>query len=194
MLSNEEILELDITPNQYFIAWCIHEQRKDLFEKLLQIDNEDKVKNDLWKLSRKEYINCELCEVNTFDFSLMKVQKLFDKKTENTFNFHTFASQLYDLFPKGIKSGGYPVRSGFSDFEKKLKKYIDTHKEHNVDIIRKAFELYIEQSRRNNWQFMKLAGYFILKDGVSTLESLCEEVINKPEIDEQRKDIFTRDL
>lgn len=191
---DEKILELEITPNQYFIAWCIQEQKKDLFEKLLQIDNEDKIKNDLYKLYTKGFINCELCEVNTFDFSKIKVENLFSKNKEIKTDFTIFATRLYEKFPKGVKSGGYLVRSGFTDFEKKLRKYIETHKTHTFEIIEKAFTIYIEKSKRNNWQYMKLAGYFINKEGVSTLESLCEELINNPEVNGEPTDVFTRDL
>ena len=99
---------------------------------------------------------------------------------------------MYELFPAKVKSGSYPVRSGFNDFSKKLEKYINTHNKgdnaHTPEIIRKAFELYIERSRRNNWQYMKLAGYFILKDGVSVLESMCEEIITNPELIDDRRE------
>ncbi len=193
---DEKVLDLNITPNQYFIAWCIHEKRKDLFEKLLQTDNEDKIKNDLYKLYIKDFINCELCEVNTFDFDKIKVVNLFDKKEEIKFDFGKFATLLYEKFPKGIKSAGYPVRSGYTDFEKKLRKYIETHKNHSLELIEKAVNTYIDRCKRNNWQYMKLAGYFINKDGVSVLESTCEELLNTKEDDrrESEGDLFTTDL
>src|SRR6185503_17958961 len=112
---NEEILELGITPNQYFLAECIYNKRKDLLEKILRIDSEDKIKNDLYKLYIKGFLNCELCEAYTFDFNKIKVEKLFEAKlAKNQDDFSIFVKELYELFPKGVKSGNDPVRSGYS--------------------------------------------------------------------------------
>lgn len=188
-MNNEEILELGITPNQYFLAECINSKRKDLLEKILTIDSEDKIKNDLYKLYIKGYLNCELCEAYTFDFNKMKVDKLFQKKLEiitevkNDIDINnSFAKELYELFPKGIKSGNDPVRSGFGEFEDKLTKYIKQNPHHNKDTIKVAFESYLNKCKNNDWKYIKKAGNFISKieNGTKTsvLEALCEEIIS----------------
>lgn len=188
---NEKILEFDITPNQYFLAWCVDNSRKDLFEKMLTIDKEDKIKNDLYYLYIKGFLNCEFCETQTFNFDKMKVEKLFDVqikiKVKNEEDFTIFTNSLYEKFPKGIKSGNDPVRSGLEEFKSKLQKYIISHKTHNSEIITKAFDIYIERCRKNNWSFMKKAGNFISKvengSKTSVLESICEEIIDNPNIE-----------
>lgn len=180
-MNNEEILELGITPNQYFLAECINNRRKDLLEKLLRIDSEDKIKNDLYKLYKKGYLNCELCEAYTFDFDKLKIDKLFKTKIESVNVNNTFVKELYEMFPKGVKSGNDPVRSGFGEFEDKLTKYIKQNPNHNKDIIKIAFESYINKCKNNDWKYIKKAGNFISKieNGTKTsvLESICEEVI-----------------
>lgn len=185
-MNNEEILELGITPNQYFLAECINNRNKDLFEKILTIDSEDKIKNDLYKLYIKGYLNCELCDAYTFDFNKMKVNKLFQIKLPKKDDFNIFVKELYEMFPKGIKSGNDPVRSGFGEFEDKLTKYVKLYPQYNKDIIHKAFELYINKCKNNDWKYIKKAGNFISKVefGVRTsvLESVCEEILNNPDI------------
>lgn len=191
-MNNEEILELGITPNQYFLAEVINNKRKDLFEKILKIDSEDKIKNDLYKLYIKGYLNCELCEAYTFDFNKLKVDKLFKEILEVKVvetkiilkdNQNDFAKELYNIFPEGITTGNLNVKSGFKDFSLKLDKFRKEHKStYNDEVIKKAFLLYVDRCRKNNYQFMKQIGYFIYKNNESILEGICEEVVNKPDL------------
>ena len=183
MIDNEEILELGITPNQYFLAECINNKRKDLLEKLLRIDSEDKIKNDLYKLYIKGYLNCELCEAYTFDFSKMKVENLFKNSQKDKDNYNTFVKELYEIFPDKVVTGNLSVKSDFRGFSSKIDKFIKEHKSiYNNEVIKKAFELYVDRCKKNNYQFMKQIGYFVYKNNESVLEGVCEEVIKNPNV------------
>ena len=183
MINNEEILELGITPNQYFLAECINNKRKDLLEKLLRIDSEDKIKNDLYKLYIKGYLNCELCEAYTFDFSKMKVENLFKNSQKDKDNYNTFVKELYEIFPDKVVTGNLSVKSDFRGFSSKIDKFIKEHKSiYNNEVIKKAFELYVDRCKKNNYQFMKQIGYFVYKNNESVLEGVCEEVIKNPNV------------
>jgi hypothetical protein len=93
--------------------------------------------------------------------------------------------EWYSLFPKGAKNNGYLIRSGKSSCLKKLGKFIKEHPEYDKDVIMKATQLYVNEFALKNWQYAKKAAYFILKDGESTLEGYCEQVLdNEGEIEE----------
>lgn len=181
-IDNEILEKLELTPNQYFLAKIIAEKDKDTFEKYCQIqNNEDIVVNDLYKLYQKSYIEVDPEEVGlyNFDFDLIKVNLFENKKKLSSSEFEEFVNEWYALFPKGIKSGGYLVRSGKSDCTKKLQKFMKEHPTYTKEIIIQATKNYIIHCKNNGYNYMKLATNFISKDGVSVLEGECENVINK---------------
>jgi hypothetical protein len=82
--------------------------------------------------------------------------------------------EWYDLFPKGIKSGGYYVRTSIKDCDKKMHKFLLDNSEFSKDVILEATKNYIEDMKSKNYAMMKLAPNFIYKDGVSMLSGSCE--------------------
>ena len=88
--------------------------------------------------------------------------------------------EWYSFFPKGVKSGGYPVRSGLTGCRTKMFKFLKKNK-FNKDTILLATKLYIKEMEKVNYSFMSLAHYFIEKDGKSILEAYCEQVLDKQE-------------
>lgn len=123
----------------------------------------------------------------------------------NTEEVEDWFEEWYNLFPRGIKSGGYMVRGDKRGCLNKLKKFTADYPEFNKDIIIEATKEYIEESRKNKYQFMMLAHYFISKNRVSSLAGYCEliedrknnpEEINKSEresLDDDGWD-FLRDI
>ena len=85
------------------------------------------------------------------------------------------ATKIRELFPKGVYTGGLPVRSSTKEITGKLKKFSRVYK-YSEEIIIRATEKYIEKKRDEGWQFMKTASYFIFKDSDSVLAALCEAV------------------
>lgn len=83
----------------------------------------------------------------------------------------------YDLFPKGIKSGGYYVRTSIKDCDKKMFKFLIDNSEFTKDIILEATKNYIEDMKSKNYSMMKLAPNFIYKDGISMLSGACEAYV-----------------
>lgn len=188
-IDNETLEKLELTPNQYYLAKIIAEKDKDTFEKYCQIqNNEDIVINDLYKLYQKSYIEVDPEEVGlyNFDFDLIKVNLFENKKKLSSTEFEEFVNEWYDLFPKGIKSGGYLVRSGKSDCSKKLQKFMKEHPNYSKEIIIQATKNYIIKCKENDYAYMKLATYFISKDGMSVLEGECEAVLANPGKSETR--------
>jgi hypothetical protein len=89
----------------------------------------------------------------------------------------SWIEDYYDLFPKGIKSGGFYVRSSIQDCSNKMNKFIIDNPQFTKDIILEATKNYINDCKARNYDKMKLAPYFIIKDGTSMLSGYCEAYV-----------------
>lgn len=100
---------------------------------------------------------------------LEKGIRLFGKKSNSLME---LAGQIRELFPSGVRSGGYLVRSSEADIADKLRKFFKKHKYTQEEVIA-ATSKYIDVKRRDGYKYIQRAIYFIEKDGVSTLASEC---------------------
>lgn len=97
------------------------------------------------------------------------------KEPEKPVNSLDWMEEWYALFPKGVKSGGYLVRSGLNTCRAKMFKFLKRNKFSKETIIT-ATRLYLKEMEKVNNSYIQLAKYFIEKEGSSTLESFCEQV------------------
>ena len=81
------------------------------------------------------------------------------------------ANKIRDLFPVGVKSGGYPVRSSVVDIADKLRKFFKKHKSYTQEQVLEATTKYVNRKKNEGYSYMQKAVFFIEKDGVSTLAS-----------------------
>jgi hypothetical protein len=94
--------------------------------------------------------------------------------------------QYLELWPSGVKSGGYYVRSGINSIYTKMERFVRSYPGYTPELILKATRMYIEEKRKENWGFMSLAEHFIEKDKTSRLEGYCQAVLdNATEEDEK---------
>lgn len=98
----------------------------------------------------------------------------------NSDNIIEFAEKFKELFPKGIKSGGYPVRSSTSDIADKLRKFFKKHK-YSQEQVLEATKRYIDRKGNEGYSFMQTAVYFIEKNGVSNLAAEIDSLGDKIE-------------
>jgi hypothetical protein len=84
-----------------------------------------------------------------------------------------------ELFPAGVKTGGYYVRGSKAGCLKKMKSFLKLNKKVTKNQIMSATKLYINESRSRRYSYMKMADYFINKDGTSMLESYLEQAQSK---------------
>lgn len=85
--------------------------------------------------------------------------------------------QWLNLFPEGVQSGGYNIRSKEKDCIKKMLIFCKTHKEFTKECIFAATRQYLREQHSKDWAFTKLATYFISKQGQpSLLEEYCERI------------------
>ena len=80
-------------------------------------------------------------------------------------NIKELSKKYRNLFPTGVRSGGYLVRATAESCEKKLKAFLRKYSDYDEAIILKATEKYIQRKSRESYMHMKLAPYFIEKDG-----------------------------
>ena len=106
----------------------------------------------------------------------------------------SWIDQWRDLFPKGIKTAGYAIRGTRGGCVKKMKKFIKEHKNVTKEQIFKATELYVEEKRRVRYAYMRIADYFIEKDGGSLLENYIEQLDNDETTSDQRVNMLTDDI
>jgi len=97
---------------------------------------------------------------------------------ENEKSFSSFVGEWMNLFPAGVKSGGYYVKTDPKGCEKKLKKFMTNYPQFTQGIIIQATKNYINELRSKNYEYIKLAPYFIEKDGSSVLAGYCEAALN----------------
>lgn len=94
---------------------------------------------------------------------------------DDTDTLRELAKKMIDLFPIGVKSGGYPVRASINDVTDKLKKFFKNNKYTHEEVI-KATERYVNRKRLENYSFMQRIIYFIEKDKSSSLASEIEDM------------------
>ncbi len=80
------------------------------------------------------------------------------------------------IFPKGIKSGGKPLRSSPKDCSKKMLAFMNDYPEYDMELIMFATNEYIKQKSSEQFAYTRCASNFIGKRGEgSDLAAWCEE-------------------
>lgn len=119
--------------------------------------------NDLYQLQHLGFIKITSDEG---DFELLeKSEELFGKKLDSLTE---LANKLIEIYPQGVKSGGYPVRGSNVDVTDKLRKFFKKHK-YTQEQVTQATEKYIERKRNEGWAYIQGLIYFIEKNGSSNL-------------------------
>jgi len=179
----DEIILNDITLEQYYLLTLIHFKRLDLLVQYTDKYGEFKV-SDIELLKSRELVDFVEFKEDITSVSITEKGKSIihsfsdvEKEEDVISTIDTFCAKQYEKFPAKVKSGGYLVRQGLVGFRLKLKKFIKANS-YPLDVIDKAFTMYIEEKRRSGWSYMKLSGYFVSKDNESTLASYCENVIS----------------
>lgn len=146
-----------ITPNQLLILQLIQDQDTQPFE-WIPITIED-----IENLIKKELVET----VGSLAFNDLRLGKSF---TDNLDWFETW----WELWPIGVKSGGYYVKGDKAGCRSKLLRFIQKRPQFTQDNILNATQNYISRMRSHGYRGMQLASNFIEKNGVSVLAGECE--------------------
>lgn len=85
-----------------------------------------------------------------------------------------FFEKWWLLWPSGIKSGGYYIKSDKLGCKSKILKFKNKRPQFTEDIIFKATQSYLDRMRSNGYRGVQLASNFIEKNGISMLAGECE--------------------
>lgn len=184
----DKLIDEGITINQLLLCQFIYQQESRLLNYYIEQFDKFVTKVDFDDLIAKEFINIHNKDkgyIFTNAFVTTKfINKFIDKPKKSKISkddVEEWIDDWFNLFPKGVKSGGYLVRSDKQGCLNKMRKFINRYPNYNKDIILKATADYIDYSRINNWKFMSLAHYFIIKNDVSILAAQCESILDKIE-------------
>lgn len=161
---------------QFIFLYAIDNNLQSLFDKY---NNIDKItKDEILLLEDNDFIRIDRTEDESIYFSKCFIKENgkillneINAKTENVNDL--FIEEWFELWPKGIKSGGYYVKTDKNGCKKNLEKFIKNHPNLSKETILKATKKYIEDMKDRNYQYIKLAPYFIYKDNISLLEGYC---------------------
>lgn len=189
----EKLLDYSITIEQYLFCQFIYQQQQDLFDIYLSLYGKFFTRESLDELLELEYLQL-IDDSLGYRFSNIQVTvrfiELFIDKPKpikvDSDKIENWINDWYELFPKGVKSGDYPIRSGLAGCLKKMKKFIKEYPEYSKDVIIKVTKKYVNDMKLKNYAYIKLAHYLIYKDDVSVLASLCEEYNNKSDSSEDK--------
>lgn len=174
-----QLIKLGIAVEGWLVLWALANNKEAIIgqytAKCCKL-----VTENLDKLVELEYIVAEQSVEGKY---LLSKMSLTDKgKSLFPINSVVDASEWidvwYELWPKGVKSGSFYVKTGKEDCLKKLIKFQTNHPQYTKGIIITATKKYLDASRMKGWDYCKLAPYFIYKDGLSMLEGFCAEVLN----------------
>lgn len=171
-------LSFNLNLNQLIFLYCILSNNKTLLEQYV-IKFSTFSRSDIINLISDGYIIEKLPNKPIFE------NYILTDKALNIFKFEVIKDDIedwidewFELFPEGVKSGGYYVKTDKKSCLKKMKKFIKQYPEFDKTIILKATKDYVNNLRIKNYSHIKLAPYFIEKDGLSMLEGACRNTLN----------------
>jgi hypothetical protein len=165
-----------INYRQFIFLYSLNNNLKQLFDNYNDIDNISR--NEILYLEDNDFITINKSDNDLIYYSKCSITEL-GKEVLNTLlisdsdNNNIFVEEWFELWPKGIKSGGYYVKSDKNGCKKNLEKFIKNHPQISKETILKATKKYIDDMKDRNYQYIKLAPYFIYKDNISLLEGYC---------------------
>lgn len=204
----ERLIDASISIHDYLFLQFVSQQNRSVLDLYIEQFDRFFTKDSLDNLISLGYLK-KRDPAMGYTISNLDVTKLYEEHfgdlnyesaKRSVESVEDWIDEWYALFPKGIRNGIYPIRSGKVDCITKMKKFVKKYSEFDKDIIMKATEAYVTNSQRNNYAFMQLAKYFIDKDNMSTLAAMCEEIKDKLESGESLsnvndyRDKFTKSL
>lgn len=145
------------------------------YKKLLQLCD---VLGVIKQLSNRGYISVVGDEVIFNDKSekLLKDYNSNITKVDSN-SIESWIEDFVNLFPKGVRTGGYLVKSDKISCLKKMEQFTKLYP-YSKEIILEATRNYINRKELEGYKYMKLAKYFILHDKSSELAAECEFIVD----------------
>lgn len=184
-----------ISSNEVLLLYAISLKSEELFKNLRERCKSDYVFKESigWLINRKFIKNnsdnkfeikfSNLSLVNQAEFNKLNLHAVSSVTTvlEVEQDRDEFIDEWYSLWPVGVKTSNYLIRSGKKAVKVKMNKFLKQHPEYSEETILKATEEYIKRFKIKGYAYIKTASYFIYKDGESVLAGECEKIEASPE-------------
>jgi len=92
----------------------------------------------------------------------------------------TWVSEWLSLWPEGVKSGGYYVRSSLKAVTTKMKSFTDNY-DFTPEVIIESTKQYLEDMQHKGYMGIQISHNFIEKNGASALEAYCRNYLKSPD-------------
>lgn len=184
----ERLVDYGLPLNQYFLCQVLYQQDNKILNFYMEQFGKVVNKEDFDKLITDGYLGMH-DESKGYVFSNIYITKQFidrfvEKPKASKVSGESIEDWIdiwYNLFPKGVKSGGYLVRSDKHGCIVKMKKFMKRYPQFTKEIILKATSDYLDYYRMKNWAYVTLAHYFLFKNDTSILAGQCEMILDKIE-------------
>jgi hypothetical protein len=160
------IQENSLTPTFYCYLVCLYTKTQFPWD---ITDNQLKILEDLGFIKL------------TVDGPIIK--PLFQQKFKSHLSYLEVESWIEDwrnLFPSKVEISGRPVKGSKQGCLKKMKVYLKNNPSVSKEEIFEATRIYIWKKKREDYNFMTSADYFIEKNNVSLLDALVEQYREVP--------------
>ncbi len=173
----ERLIKLKMSVEAFTLLWCMRYEKEDLLSKYI-LECGRLSTEFLDKLVQQEYIKAEKDSAGKYYLTTLsitdKAKALFPELNQ----VEDWIDQWFDSWPKGVKSGGFYVKTDKNICLKKMEKFCKEHPQYSKGIIIGATKKYLDSVSIKNYEYCKLAPYFIYKDGMSMLEGYCADLLN----------------
>lgn len=188
----EKLLEYNITIHQYLFLQFVSDGDQALFDTYTAAFGKFFDRESLVYLIERDLLSMK-DESMGFRYSNLQVTagylSIFENAKSKSLSVVDWIDEWLELFPKGIKSGGFYVKSAKSGCISKMKNFVKNNPEYDKDTIIQATKNYIKEKEAAGWAYMQLAHFFIEKNKISTLASYCDNIEEYEE-----KDKFVKTL
>jgi hypothetical protein len=193
LLSLKKLIDLNMSANDYTIVYLMGVNEVWKLSKYMEAANLD-ITTVAASLIERGYIKKTDETSESLKFSNLEVTNVLKdllngkEKDENVENWIT---DWYELWPTGIKSGGYYLKTDKKGSLRKMKNFLVNNPEYTRDLIMKATQNYLLEQSIKGYSYTKLAPYFIIKDGISVLAGECEVLENNLDlVDNQHHQVY----
>lgn len=187
MIVKEEFLKnLNLNIEEIFILNCAYYDEQELLETARRKDYiTDETVTDL--LDDEAIIDCGGIIMISDHYKKAMFERLEKDKKKQLIklDLKKFVEEYRNLFPRGRNHSGYPYKGDKQGCLKKMARFIKLNPDYTPEIIISATKKYINEKKKDNYDYMHLAHYFIEKNGVSLLGSFCEHIIDNSENDRE---------
>lgn len=169
-IDTDTLATTGLTPNEYVYLMCLgsgHELPSALGITYSRLIGMNYITRDIEGLP-------SLTDTGALTLGLIAGTTIRAAQSDPLMDVPSWIDEYRELFPAKIRSGGYPVRGSKKGCLRKMEKFVREHPQYTKDIILAATAEYVSGRSRVGYQLMKIADYFIEKDGVSMLAAECE--------------------